>query len=185
MVDSGRAPSGQALVASDEAPAGLHPSGFDPSRCEYRFSISEGRERHDWIISGSLGAINIWAEPSPSSFRDERWFGGIECHSAAPLEYAGGHHERCWLLNAECWHDGSSLQFSEQVEFRLPPPCGKPIAGDMLSELTPLLRSRYRSWLAEPASAIEARTGQDAQRLDAKHESAVGEAETPESDHGG
>jgi hypothetical protein len=28
----GARPSGQALVASDEARAGLHPSGFDPSR---------------------------------------------------------------------------------------------------------------------------------------------------------
>jgi len=32
MVDSGRAPSGQALVASDEARSDLHPTGFDPSR---------------------------------------------------------------------------------------------------------------------------------------------------------
>ena len=31
-MDDGRAPSGQALVASDEAPVGLHPTGFDPSR---------------------------------------------------------------------------------------------------------------------------------------------------------
>jgi hypothetical protein len=30
--DSERAPTGQALVASDGAPSGLHPSGFDPSR---------------------------------------------------------------------------------------------------------------------------------------------------------
>jgi hypothetical protein len=32
---SGRDPTGQALV-SDEAPAGLHPSGFDPSRGGFR-----------------------------------------------------------------------------------------------------------------------------------------------------
>ncbi len=30
--DDGRAPSGQALVASDEARSDLHPTGFDPSR---------------------------------------------------------------------------------------------------------------------------------------------------------
>jgi hypothetical protein len=52
---TGRAPAGQALV-SDEARSDLHPSGFDPSRFEYRFSIQDGRERHDWIIAGKLGA---------------------------------------------------------------------------------------------------------------------------------
>ncbi len=130
-------------------------TGFDPSRFEYRFSLMrERRERHDWIISGKLGAINIWAEPSsPSSFSDERWFGGIECHSARPFEYNGGHHDHCWLLGAECWHDGSSLQFREQVEYRLPAPIGQAIDGSILEELKPLLRSRYRTWLAEPAVA--------------------------------
>jgi hypothetical protein len=34
MVDSGRAPSGQALVASDQAVSRLAPAGFDPSRDE-------------------------------------------------------------------------------------------------------------------------------------------------------
>lgn len=146
-----------ALVASDQAPSGLAPTGFDPLRFEYRFSIKEKRERHDWIVAGKLGAINIWAEPTTSSYRGEHWFGGIECHRAQPFEYNSGHHEHCWLLDAECWHDGSSLQFSEQVEHRLPPPSGRPIDGSLLDQLSPLLTSRYRTWLQEPASAIEAR----------------------------
>ena len=167
----------QALVASDGAASVSTLTGFDPSRFEYRFSIGDGRERHDWIAAGKLGAINIWAEPTSSSFRDDNWFGGIECHSAQPLEYEGGHHERCWLLDAECWHDGSSLQFSEQVEGRLPLPCGEPIAAYIFEKLKPLLRSRYRTWLAEPfASGMEAE-GQDREDgPDAKHDSPVGDS---------
>ena len=42
--DLGRAPSGQALV-SDEAPMGLHPSGFDPSR---RFRLLGFATGHYW-----------------------------------------------------------------------------------------------------------------------------------------
>jgi hypothetical protein len=129
--------------------------GAPQLRFEYRFYLSGERERHDWIIAGALGAINIWAEPSVTRFAGERWFGGIECHSAKRPECAGGHHEHCWLLNAECWHDGSSLQFSEEVERALPAPCGQPIDATTLEELKPLLISRYRTWLTEPALEAE------------------------------
>jgi hypothetical protein len=34
-------------------------------RFEYRFQVaSYNGERHDWILVGDVGAINIWAEPS-------------------------------------------------------------------------------------------------------------------------
>ena len=133
------------------------PEGCHPSRYEYRFSIRDGRERHDWIAHGTLGAINIWAEPTAPTWRDEHWFGGIECHSAERQDYMSEKpsHELCWLLLKPCWHDGSSLQFSEQVEFRLPPPTGAPMSGDILTDLQPLLRSRYRTWCAEPALEAE------------------------------
>jgi hypothetical protein len=138
-------------------------TGFDPSRFEYRFSVRDGHERHDWIASGGHGAINIWAEPHSTRSYGERWFGGIECHSPKPLYESDNdkpHHELCWLLLKPCWHDGSSLQFSEQVEERLPEPRGMPISGHILEQLRPLLRSRYRTWLSEPASAIEAGTAE-------------------------
>lgn len=48
MADSGRAPSGQALVASDEAATHLHPSGFDPSRLSslsFVLPYDDGSER--------------------------------------------------------------------------------------------------------------------------------------------
>jgi hypothetical protein len=44
-MDDGRAPSGQALVASDEAHAGLHPTGFDPSRGLHILQHSLGVDR--------------------------------------------------------------------------------------------------------------------------------------------
>ncbi|MEC7291740.1 MAG: hypothetical protein VXW22_16810, partial [Pseudomonadota bacterium] len=77
-------------------------------------------ERHNWIVRGPKGAVHIWAEDmtrhSPS--RDP-WYGligGIECHYAEPPDYMhedAPSREDCWILNGRCWHDGSSLQFSE------------------------------------------------------------------------
>jgi hypothetical protein len=142
-----------------EPASSLHPSGFDPARFEYRFSIKDGHERHDWIASGEFGAINIWAEPSTPGFGD-RWYGGIEGHAKSPADYQDAEkptHNLCWLLLGPCWHDGSSLQFSEEVEPRLPWPTGNAMSGDVLADLRPLLRRRYRSWLAEEAIATEAR----------------------------
>jgi hypothetical protein len=153
-----RPTDGAASVST--ADAASIPNAFDPSCFEYRFSIRDGRERHDWIASGEYGAIGIWAEPSTPGY-GERWYGGVEGHSRTPAEYqdaAKPSQELCWLLLAPCWHDGSSLQFSEQVEHRLPWPTGNAMSGDVLEELRPLLRRRYRDWLAEPASAIEAGT---------------------------
>lgn len=144
--ETGSSPTGQANL---RCPAASRCDPAREARYEYRFSLRNGRERHDWCLIGDEGAINIWAEPTASAWRDERWFGGIEGHSATPLDYSGGHHEHCWLLGKECWHDGSSLQFSEQVEPFLPEPVGRSMAATVGDNLLPILRSRYRSWLCD------------------------------------
>lgn len=58
--DVGRVLTDQALV-SDEAPAGLHPSGFDPSREYYRFTngwtmarLTEGWHWKLWNEAGEI-----------------------------------------------------------------------------------------------------------------------------------
>ncbi|TDQ63605.1 hypothetical protein ATL17_1612 [Maritalea mobilis] len=76
--------------------------------------------RHIWFAKSELGGVHIWAIEQDKDWRDrwgERFLGGIEIHSPKPL-YGDcqASHDDCWLLNAPCWHDGSSLQFSEQIE---------------------------------------------------------------------
>jgi hypothetical protein len=73
MVDSGRDPAGQALVASDEAPAGLHPSGFDPSRLGYGLSrdltelLVEGMMVSGFVRDGYFVAADLtWSQPGPT-----------------------------------------------------------------------------------------------------------------------
>lgn len=38
--------------------------------------------------------------------------GGVEEHRKAPADYQEGEqpsHDKCWLIDCPCWHDGSSL----------------------------------------------------------------------------
>lgn len=76
--------------------------------------------RHIWTLVGPNGAVHVWAEPTKPEFTNrwgEAFFGGIEIHSKKRLYGDGApDHPDCWLLKCPCWHDGSSLQFSEQVE---------------------------------------------------------------------
>jgi hypothetical protein len=52
--DSGRAPSGQALVASDEARSDLHPTGFDPSRLRKLAARCEAADAWDEQIDAEI-----------------------------------------------------------------------------------------------------------------------------------
>lgn len=78
---------------------------------------------HYWTAVGSKGAIHIWAAPRTNEQRmlwGGPFFGGVEVHSRAPV--SGDRppdHEKCWLLDGSCWHDGSSLYFTEQIAPRL------------------------------------------------------------------
>ena len=80
----------------------------------------------NFCVVGPLGALQFWV--FAPKFREEQklegdgidWdglSGGIEIHSPKPLYQGHGDgkpdQERCWLLKAPCWHDGSSLQASE------------------------------------------------------------------------
>jgi hypothetical protein len=52
-IDTGRDPSGQALV-SDGAATHLHPTGFDPSRFEWRVQTARFSHGKDLRISGII-----------------------------------------------------------------------------------------------------------------------------------
>ena len=71
---------------------------------EPRFSA-----RHTWSLIGPKGGVHFHA----SQYKDTEWSCGLEYHS-----YTG--HEapsqlRCWLLDAPCWHDGTSLYAQETL----------------------------------------------------------------------
>lgn len=90
---------------------------------EYDFSETNenNRKRWTWSLVGEHGGVHIWAqfcEASESAF-GEKCYGGVEVHyRKPPYEHSEGtpHHEYCWLLEGPCWHDGSSLYFSEQLQ---------------------------------------------------------------------
>ena len=81
------------------------------------------RERFVWAVVGSHGGIHIWAQRLPKETLDSdpgfwsySFYGGVEVHSRTRGEYDDEPtHENCWLLNAPCWHDGSSLYFSDHM----------------------------------------------------------------------
>jgi len=77
----------------------------------------ENDHRHTWTAIGDHGAIHVWAAPTPNYPyypHHERFYGGIEVHSLTGEGEPS--HSTCWLLNVPCWHDGSSLFFSERIE---------------------------------------------------------------------
>jgi hypothetical protein len=190
---SGRSPDGSGSRPADRAAsAGVSPVPAsipnalyrvpDGLRFDYRFSLRDGRERHDWNLIGEAGAIGIWAEPSSATTFDERWFGGVEVHHASQPDYLSerSRHDLCWLLMKPCWHDGSSLFFSENVEPGLPQPGEGPIGEEYVHRrVLHYLRDWFESHLA---SAIEAGTV-ETEGLDAQHESAVAKPDAPKVPH--
>lgn len=110
--------------------------------------------RHMWTLVGPNGAVHIWAEPNDPAVAaryGELYYGGIEVHSRTPLYDFGSKepsHTDCWLLKCPCWHDGSSLQFSEQVEPFLRQtelPFGDPVHEYVNSILFDWHRSRFQA----------------------------------------
>jgi len=72
-----------------------------------RVRTREGDKHSEgWAVVGELGAMEFWM------FTPLREYGGggVEAHLSAPRGYK---HEHCDILNAPCWHDGTSLWASE------------------------------------------------------------------------
>ena len=88
---------------------------------KYEMAMRGDRPEHIWALISDAGAIHIHAMLTELGGRYE-WLGGIEVHSSTPFEYSKAEpsHDRCWLLGKPCWHDGTSLGFSEGVADMLP-----------------------------------------------------------------
>ena len=125
-----------------------------PPKTVWQYQIilrEDGQPTHQWSIKDERGGIHIhaWLSQPTASFGTE-WMGGIECHWAEPPKDSGWFDKNkpsqrhCWLLGGPCWHDGSSLQFSERVAPYLPYPDG-PSPHDM-SECHQMVNSVLMSW---------------------------------------
>ena len=117
----------------------------------YRVTLrSDGRPNHEWAIRTELGGIHVNAFISRCKGYPDEWLGGIECHT--PPGDRKPDHEHCWLLNGPCCHDGSSLQFSEQIAPWLPYPGSEnPHAMEATHHeyVTSKMLNRYRIWIEE------------------------------------
>lgn len=104
-----------------------------------------GRGRHIWSVAGEAGGVHIWAEDTPKSpfNQGERFFGGVEVHSKAPM-YDGQPvgHNHCWLTDGPCYHDGTSLYFAEKIEPMLQSVDG----GSVPEHLTEYLNFELLDW---------------------------------------
>lgn len=67
----------------------------------------------NWAVFGEHGGIHLHCNPRDMSL------GGIEIHSKEPLHEGHKPHgnANCWLIGCQCYHDGSSLQWSEKWAF--------------------------------------------------------------------
>ena len=124
---------------------------------EYKYLPPEGEiTRHMWTAVGPNGAVHVWAEPTSNGFRDERYYGGVEVHSPKPIYESvwaqEPSHTDCWLLHGPCWHDGTSLYFSERIEPVIrhdEPPFGEHVH----SYINAILNDWYQSKFAEVDAA--------------------------------
>lgn len=92
----------------------------------YNYIAPVGEQgRHIWTLKGPNGAIHVWAAEHSKDLASrfsERYYGGVETHSPTQLYGSDtqSSHENCWLLGGPCYHDGTSLYFSENIAPILP-----------------------------------------------------------------
>ncbi len=102
-----------------------------PQGATMGFNIEDGfngQPMYVWWIKGQRGGVHVWARTSKLTGWPTEWIGGVECHWAQCPDDSGWFkpdapsQDDCWLLSAPCWHDGTSLYFSERIAQRLPHP---------------------------------------------------------------
>lgn len=81
----------------------------------YSDDMTERRDREAFALIMEGGAVEGWRTKALSAdpmFAPTGYYGGIEIHSREPLYE--GHQQadfHCDLINANCYHDGSSMAF--------------------------------------------------------------------------
>lgn len=113
-------------------------TAHQPAGTEMGYKVEPGFNDlpyHIWWIKGSGGGVHIWARKAPLEGWPTEWIGGVEVHlSECPSDSGWFNpeepsHADCWLIGGPCWHDGTSLYFSERIDPRMPHP-DSPTAND-------------------------------------------------------
>lgn len=91
----------------------------------YQVVVRGSHVMHLWSLADEKGGIHVSASLTEWQSGGREWMGGAETHYAAAPDYMNPDepsHEHCWVLGKPCWHDGSSLYFSENIAHMLPSP---------------------------------------------------------------
>jgi hypothetical protein len=90
-------------------------------RYQYRLHWRFSKWEHSFELVGSRGGGHLHlSENTPEfcqTYGTTRYSGGIEAHYRTAPDYMADtppSHDECWLIKANCWHDGSSLQVTEE-----------------------------------------------------------------------
>ncbi len=86
-------------------------------KSEYRYNHEFGHARHMWVVIARHLAMHLHIVDLGEEAGADRYSGGIELHWREPPDHMGDQapdHSPCSILNAPCWHDGSSLQAAER-----------------------------------------------------------------------
>lgn len=115
------------------------------SDLEYKFEIlyaDTPNKRFIWSVVGPCGGIHIWGQFIEESSFGEKCYGGIEIHSNNPLygDEDEPSQKDCWLIKGPCWHDGSSLYFSENIQPLIESYENEP------GKITDSINSELKSW---------------------------------------
>lgn len=93
------------------------PSDLPPS---YRYSLRSklfgGKWWHSYDVIGARGAASFNVSGPYVHDGRENWTAGLEFHHRSPPEYMRDlppSHDKCHVLKAPCWHDGTSLYAQE------------------------------------------------------------------------
>ena len=78
---------------------------------KYTWSKPFTTVRHQWELIGPNGGIHFHA----SGPHQGNWACGLEIHRSTPNGTDAPSQMKCWLLNAPCWHDGTSLYAEETL----------------------------------------------------------------------
>lgn len=91
-------------------------------RNKFTYANRFGNAERTWIVIGRHGAIHFHVidlgEKYSKEHRAERYSGGLEIHYRQPPEYMANDapsHDRCFVLEGPCWHDGTSLYAQERI----------------------------------------------------------------------
>ena len=91
-----------------------------PREFKYEYSAlwSFDSFRHSWTIEGPHGAVDFHFDGDEERIAKYGPTAGLECHWRQPPAHMADRapsHRWCHILEAPCWHDGTSLYAKETL----------------------------------------------------------------------